>query len=140
MTSPIFQTFLKVILPKTLKVFYNQYHGRNKTIDAKLKHGSVTEFSRCHGNTHYPSFHVIWILGVFPVKFQKKKPANLIRFDWIFPCKSPHVCLWVQERLYLQSHDLFITDSSQNNNDNVVKTSACCPGVSLCVKIFYLLL
>lgn len=48
-----FRTFLNVILPKTLKVFSNQYHRRNKKIDAKLRQGRATDFSRCHGNTDF---------------------------------------------------------------------------------------
>lgn len=142
MTSSVFKTFvLDAILPKTLKVFEIQYRRHDETTDAKLKHGSVTDCSGCHGNT---TFRVIWILGVFPVKFPQKKkkkerPASLIRLDWIwiFPCRSPHVCLSVQERLYLQSHDLFITANSQNNTDNVAEPGALL-GVHLCVKTFNL--
>lgn len=132
-SSQFLKTFLNVTLPKTLKVFCNQCHRRNKSIDAKPKHGSVTDFSCCHGNAHYLSFCVIWILGVFPGKFLKKDLPTWLDLTGFFHARV-HVCLCVQELLIHRHMIIYYCQQP-----NVVKTIACCPGVSLSRKTFYLL-
>lgn len=66
---------------KHSKYFITSYRRHNETTDAKLKHGSDTDCSGCHGNTHNSSFRVIWILGVFPGKFHKKKKKKACQSD-----------------------------------------------------------